>query len=130
MRSATACSPTSWADAALVLRNGPGPIYLGYRVGHVKGDSRVFRAVIYNKSAVVLHMLRRLVGDEKFFAGLRRFYREYRFRKAGTDDLRRVMEQESGLSLERFFEQWIYGRAARVRHARTSTDRGRGCSWR
>ena len=86
-----------------------GPIHLGYRVGHVKNDSRVFRAVIYNKAAVVLHMLRRLVGDEKFFAGFRRFYRQYRFRKAGTDDLRRVMEQESGLSLERFFERWIRG---------------------
>jgi hypothetical protein len=86
-----------------------GPVHLGYRVGHVRGDSRVFRAIVYNKAAVVLHMLRRLVGDEKFFAGFRRFYRQYRFRKAGTDDLRRVMEQESGLSLERFFERWIHG---------------------
>jgi hypothetical protein len=86
-----------------------GPIYLGYRIGHVKNDSRVFRSIIYNKSALVLHMLRRLVGDEKFFAGLRHFYRDYRFRKAGSDDLRRVMEAESGLSLERFFDRWIYG---------------------
>lgn len=86
-----------------------GPIYLGYRIGHVKGEGRIFRALVYNKSAVVLHMLRRLVGDEKFFAGLRHFYRDYRFRKAGSDDLRRVMEEESGMSLERFFERWIYG---------------------
>ena len=48
-----------------------GPVYLGYRLGHIKGESRVFRALVYNKGAAVLHMLRRLVGDEAFFAGLR-----------------------------------------------------------
>ena len=86
-----------------------GPISLGYRLGHIQNDSRVFRALVYNKSAVVLHMLRRLVGDEPFFAGLRRFYQSATFGKAGTDDFRRIMEAETGRSLERFFERWIYG---------------------
>jgi hypothetical protein len=86
-----------------------GPIYLGYRLGHIRGDSRVFRAVVYNKSAAVLHMLRRLVGDEPFFRGIKRFYRASRFRKVGTDDLRAAMEAETGRPLERFFERWIYG---------------------
>ena len=88
-----------------------GPIHLGYRLGHVKGDSRIFRALVYNKAAVVLHMLRRLLGDEAFFAGLRGFYQEYKYRKAGSDDLRRSMEAASGVSLDAFFEQWIYGTA-------------------
>ena len=86
-----------------------GPVYLGYRLGHIENDSRVFRAVVYNKSAVVLHMLRRIVGDEPFFAGMRRFYEQSLFEKAGTDDFRRVMEAETGRNLERFFERWIYG---------------------
>jgi aminopeptidase N len=86
-----------------------GPIYLGYRLGHIERDSRVYRALIYNKSAVVLHMLRRLVGDERFFAGMRRFYEQARFGKAGTEDFRLVMEAETGINLERFFERWIYG---------------------
>ena len=86
-----------------------GPVYLGYRLGHIENDSRVFRAVVYNKSAVVLHMLRRIVGDEPFFAGMRRFYEQSTFSKAGTDDFRRVMEAETGRHLERFFERWIYG---------------------
>ncbi len=85
-----------------------GPVYLGYRLGHIKNESRVFRALVYNKGAAVLHMLRRLVGDEAFFKGIRRFYAENRFKKAGTDDLRKAMEAESGRSLERFFERWIY----------------------
>jgi aminopeptidase N len=86
-----------------------GPIYLGYRLGHIRGESRVFRALVYNKSAAVLHMLRRLVGDDAFFRGVRRFYEGSRFRKAGTEDFRAAMEGESGQPLERFFERWIYG---------------------
>ncbi len=95
----------SWATA----ESDQGPIYLGYRIGHVKSDSRIYRAVVYDKGAIVLHMLRRLVGDEAFFGGLRRFYDAWRFKKAGTDDLRRAMEEESGVSLTRFFDQWVLG---------------------
>jgi len=86
-----------------------GPVHLGYRLGHIKGDLRVYRAIVYNKGAAVLHMLRRLLGDEAFFAGLRRFYDDRRFQKAGTDDLERALEAESGRTLDRFFERWIYG---------------------
>jgi len=86
-----------------------GPVYLGYRLGHVRDQSRIFRALVYNKGAAVLHMLRRLVGDEPFFRGLRHFYSASRFHKAGTAELRAAMEAETGMSLERFFERWIYG---------------------
>ena len=86
-----------------------GPVYLGYRLGHIQRDSRIFRAVVYNKGALVLHMMRRLIGDEAFFRALRRFYRTWRFQKAGTEDLQRAFEAESGRSLDRFFDRWIYG---------------------
>jgi aminopeptidase N len=58
---------------------------------------------------MVLHMLRRLVGDDAFFAGVRSFYEEWKFQKAGTDDFRSAMEKTSGHDLHRFFETWIYG---------------------
>jgi aminopeptidase N len=86
-----------------------GPVYLGYRLGHLRGDGRVFRALVYNKGGAVLHMLRRLLGEEAFFAGVRRFYREHKFRKAATEDLRRALETESGHPLDEFFARWIYG---------------------
>ena len=88
-----------------------GPVYLGYRLGHIKGEGRVFRALVYNKGAMVLHMLRRLLGDDKFFEGLRQFYTTWKFRKAGTDDFRRAMEKVSGQDLASFFDGWIYGSA-------------------
>ena len=86
-----------------------GPVYLGYRLGHIRGEGRVFRALVYNKGAMVLHMLRRLIGDEAFFSGLREFYSAWRYKKAGTDDLRAAMEKAAGgRSLERFFDRWIF----------------------
>jgi Peptidase family M1 domain len=92
-----------------IEQSDQGPVFLGYRLGHIRGESRVFRALVYNKGATVLHMLRRLVGDDAFFRGLRRFYWTSRFHKAGTDDFREAMEQEAGRPLDRFFERWIYG---------------------
>jgi len=101
-----------------------GPVHLGYRLGHIKGDTRVFRALIYNKGAAVLHMLRRLVGDEAFFNGLRRFYYDKKFDKAGTDDLQKAFEAETGRSFERFFDRWIYGATLpRLRYASSVGER-------
>jgi hypothetical protein len=93
-----------------------GPIDLGYRLGLIQGQGRIFRAILYNKGASVLHMLRRFVGDEAFFNGLRRFYGEQKFRKAGTDDFQRAMEAASGRSLQRFFDRWIHGGDIPVLH--------------
>lgn len=99
-----------------------GPVYLGYRLGHIKGDGRVFRAIVYNKAAMILHMLRRLLGDETFFAGVRRFYTDWRFRKAGTDDFRAAMEAAGGPDLTPFLEAWIYGTS--IPELRFSYDAG------
>ncbi len=88
-----------------------GPISLGYRLGHIRGDSRVFRALVYNKSAVVLDMLRRIVGDRTFFHSLQRFYLDGRFRRVGTTDVRAAFEREAGRSLDQFFEGWVYSSA-------------------
>jgi len=102
-----------------------GPVYLGYRLGHLKSDPRVFRALVYNKGASVLHMLRRLLGDETFFRGIRLFYEDRRYQKAGTEDLERAMETASGRILDRFFERWIYNaEVPRVTYRSTIGEKG------
>lgn len=107
-----------------IEQSDQGPVYLGYRLGQIKSDRRVFRALVYNKGAAVLHMLRRLTGDEMFFGALRRFYRDQKFTKAGTEDLRRAFEEETGQSFERFFERWIYrSRIPRLRVTSVIGDR-------
>jgi aminopeptidase N len=101
-----------------------GPVHLGYRLGHIRGEEKVFRALLYNKGAAILHMLRRLVGDEAFFNSLRRFYFAQKFEKAGTNDLQLAFEAETGRPLTRFFERWIYGSALpRLRYATTIDER-------
>jgi aminopeptidase N len=62
----------------------------------------------YQKGGWVLHMLRGVMGDEKFFAGIRDYYRSHRDRTALTEDFQRVMESHYGQRLDWFFRQWIY----------------------
>ncbi|MGD2152764.1 MAG: M1 family aminopeptidase [Gemmatimonadales bacterium] len=69
---------------------------------------RVLNANSYQKGAWVLHMLRCTVGDEAFFAGIRRYYSEQRHGTALSADFRRTMEEASGADLGWFFEQWLY----------------------
>lgn len=86
-----------------------GAISLGQRLGHIKRDPRIRRALVYDKGAWVLRMLRRLLGDEAFFRATRTFLERHRFAKAGTEDLRAALEEASGRDLGPYFERWIYG---------------------
>ncbi|MGB2867943.1 MAG: M1 family metallopeptidase [Bacteroidota bacterium] len=61
----------------------------------------------YQKGAWVLHMLRSLVGDAAFFAGIRSYYEHHRHGNALTEDLQAEMEHASGKDLGWFFEQWL-----------------------
>jgi len=62
----------------------------------------------YQKGSWVLHMLRRKLGDEDFFRGVRAYYRDHRHAEAETEDVRAALERASGQDLETFFEQWVY----------------------
>ena len=68
----------------------------------------ILSANSYQKGAWFLHMLRRQVGDENFWKGLSAYFRKYRNGNALTDDLRAVMEEVSGKTLDAFFQQWVY----------------------
>jgi aminopeptidase N len=68
---------------------------------------RVLSGLQYQKGGWVLHMLRREIGTETFWAGIREYYARYRDGNASTDDLRRVMEEQSGQELSWFFDQWL-----------------------
>ena len=64
--------------------------------------------IVYQKGGWTLHMLRGVIGTEKFWAGIREYYRRYRDSNASTADFRRVMEEASGDDLGWFFQQWLY----------------------
>jgi hypothetical protein len=88
-----------------------GPIHLGYRLGHLKGDPTIYRALVYDKGAYVLHMLRGVVGDAPFRAALADFQARFRFAKADSDDLREALERASGADLSAYFREWVLGTA-------------------
>jgi aminopeptidase N len=69
---------------------------------------KLLNANSYQKGGWVLHMLRRKLGDDLFWKGVRNYYAQYKDKNANTDDLRLVMEQASGMDLKQFFKQWLY----------------------
>jgi len=68
----------------------------------------LLNAFSYQKGAWVLHMLRRKLGDDIFWKGIKEYYSAYRGKNANTDDLRTVFEKISGADLKAFFQQWLY----------------------
>jgi len=61
----------------------------------------------YRKGSWTLHMLRGMLGDEAFWAGIRAYYRRYRDANASTADFQRAMEEASGRELGWFFDEWL-----------------------
>jgi Peptidase family M1 domain len=100
-----------------------GPIHLGYRLGHIRGDSQVFRAVVYDKGAYVLHMLRGVVGDGTFRDALMRLQTDHRFQKIGTRTVREALERASGLELGSYFDAWVFGTEIPRLYVRRKTQR-------
>jgi len=90
---------------------------------------KLLNANNYEKGAWVLHMLRKRIGDEAFFKGLRDYYKAHRDANATTEDLRGALEKSSGKNLKEFFARWIYGAGhPRYQLEWGSTERRAGAS--
>ena len=64
----------------------------------------------YDKASWVLHMLRGMLGDSLFFAGVNAYYHSpYQWGAATTEEFRDVFEQATGWDLNWYFQDWIYG---------------------
>jgi hypothetical protein len=73
-------------------------------------------AQIYQGGAQVLHMLRGVLGDDRFWAGIRLYYSRYRNSNASSDDFRHAVEDAcratgdcpaEGRDLSWFFHEWL-----------------------
>ncbi len=80
----------------------------GSRTIYAPPYNETFSPPVYEKAASVLHMLRLIMGDDDFFDAVQTYFQTYRNGWAVTEELRAIMEQESGLDLGQFFDQWIY----------------------
>ena len=79
-----------------------GPMSMGSR-------GRGYQGQVYAKGPHVMHMLRRMVGDEAFIEFVRTAAAAAANRNFGTGDLQIVAEKVLGPDANWFFEQWIWG---------------------
>jgi hypothetical protein len=66
-----------------------------------------FQSLVTDKGAMILHMLRWVVGDQKFDQCMRDFYTQFAGKSATVDDFREVVEKDYGQKLTWFFSQWL-----------------------
>ena len=93
------------------LRNYSGLVQPGQDFALSQFTSRTdpaTSAVGYDKAAMVFHMLRRKVGDDRFWQTLRDVYAKHLFEAISWRDWQTAFEASYGKSLETFFQQWIY----------------------
>jgi hypothetical protein len=90
-----------------------GPIVLGGRLESSQ-EPRAWRAITYGKGSWIVHMLRRRMGDERFFAMLAAMLKNYDHKEISSEEFRVHAAQfltpkSEDPKLDNFFEQWIYG---------------------
>jgi aminopeptidase N len=73
-----------------------------------KYPEELFDRHAYPKGGLVLHTIKNIVGEEAFRKALKNYLQAHAFATADTEDLRRALEQASGMFLEHVFEQLVY----------------------
>ncbi|PYP03571.1 MAG: hypothetical protein DMD27_12420 [Gemmatimonadetes bacterium] len=63
---------------------------------------------VYPKGALVLRMLLRYLGPERFWASLQAYLTRHALGNATSDDLRQAVLDATGENLDWFWNQWIY----------------------
>lgn len=93
---------------SLALTSPCGKVYVN---DTTTSDSLFSSANVYAKASIVVRMLQDLApNDSVFFSLLRNYQTTYGEGLASTADLKAMAESMYGISLDTFFNQWIYGR--------------------
>jgi len=76
-------------------------------VGKLDTFSPEFQSLVTDKGAMILHMLRWVMGDQKYDQAMRTFASRYAGKSASLDDFQTIAEQGYGDKLTWFFSQWL-----------------------
>ncbi len=68
----------------------------------------LFDRHLYEKGALVLHMLRFVLGDELFWKAMHHYCVKHQGKSVTTEDLQRAIEEATGKNVDWFFHQWVY----------------------
>jgi tetratricopeptide (TPR) repeat protein len=69
--------------------------------------STEFQSLATDKGAMILHMLRWVLGEDKYNKTMREFATKYAGKSANMDDFREIAEKNYGDQLTWFFSQWL-----------------------
>jgi tetratricopeptide (TPR) repeat protein len=69
--------------------------------------STEFQSLVTDKGGMILHMLRWVMGEDKFLKTMREFADTYQGKSASMEDFRTVAEKYYGDQLTWFFSQWL-----------------------
>lgn len=69
----------------------------------IRGDNYSFI-----RGAMVLHMLRKELGEENWWKAIRHYLQTYGNKLVSTADFQKAVEESTGENLDWFFDQWIY----------------------
>lgn len=73
-----------------------------------KHPDELFDAHAYEKSSIIIHMLRSHLGEANFKESIKEYLHSYQHGTAETYDLLNIIEQVSGVEMHLFFDQWIF----------------------
>ena len=68
-----------------------------------------YSPIVYGKGPLFFHALRQEVGDETYFAIMREYLRQHKYKIATPESFMRVAESVSGRDLDAIYKQWILG---------------------
>jgi aminopeptidase N len=68
----------------------------------------VFDTYAYPRGGAVLHMLRRQLGDHDWWRAINHYLTKYAHQPVETEQFRVAIEEATGQSMDRFFDQWVY----------------------
>jgi len=66
-----------------------------------------YQSIVFDKGAMVFHMLRWVIGDEAFRKTLRTMAEQYAWKSITADEFQRLAEKASKQELTFFFAQWV-----------------------
>ena len=72
------------------------------------GPENLFAPAVYFRGALTLHALRMTIGDDAFFASVRKYVDDFGGKSVTTADFIQVVESVSGADLEDLFDSWLY----------------------
>jgi hypothetical protein len=122
---------TSWAESRCMASLFADPMkpetnphqwaYAGYINQHLSGNeeplithadhyktNRAYGVAAYSKGEVLVEQLGAVVGTDVRDNGMRTYFKEWSFKHPGPHDFKRVMERESGLELDWYFQYMMH----------------------